>query len=438
MSSLLRSVKKRKKSRVLGEVEVLSREEYSGLELDSKVEMIRALIPLGLMHVEELLDEEVKALAGERYARKEATLRGRRHGSNPGTVGLGGQRVPVRVPRVRSVAGGEIPLRSYEELSPDGAVNELLLRRVLYGISCRNYESAAEAISGAIGLSSSTVSRGFVQASGAKLREMQERDLSAEDVVAIFLDGKMFADATMVVALGITITGDKRFLGFVETSTENEQVLTPFLRSLMERGLDISEGVLVIVDGGKGLRAAVKRAFGNRARVQRCQWHKRENVVSYLSKTEQAAWRRRLQRAYERPEYNQARAALDKLHGELEERNQSAAASLEEGLEETLTLHRLGRCQQVISRGRCNTSHKKRGEVYGQETKEQADEEAAMVHSDRAGRGVGSLAAGRVVPIDRTRAGQRGIGDSSSTGPVRGHPSAVPLPVIAGTDSGRT
>ena len=342
MRSLLRSVKKRKKRRVLGEVEVMSREEYSGLELDSKVEMIRALIPLGLMHVEELLDEEVEALAGERYARKEATLRGRRHGSNPGTVGLGGQRVPVRVPRVRSVAGGEIPLRSYEELSPDGAVNELLLRRVLYGISCRNYESAAEAIPGAIGLSSSTVSRGFVQASAAKLRQMQERDLSAEDVVAIFLDGKMFADATMVVALGITITGDKRFLGFVETSTENEQVLTPFLRSLMERGLDISEGVLVIVDGGKGLRAAVKRAFGNRALVQRCQWHKRENVVSYLSKTEQAAWRKRLQRAYQRPEYNEARAALEQLHGELEERNQSAAASLEEGLEETLTLHRLG------------------------------------------------------------------------------------------------
>ena len=335
MSSLFRSVKKRKKSRVLGEVEVMSREEYTGLDVDSKVEMIRALVPLGLMHVEELLDEEVKAFAGERYARKEARFRGRRHGSNPGTVGLGGQRVPVRVPRVRSVAGGEIPLRTYDELSPGGAVNELLLRRVLYGISCRNYESAAAAIPGAIGLSSSTVSRGFVQASGAKLREMQERDLSGEDVVAIFLDGKAFADAMMVVALGITISGEKRFLGFVETDTENEQGLTPFLRSLMERGLDIAGGVLVIVDGGKGLRAAVKRAFRNRALVQRCQWHKRENVVRYLSKTEQAVWRKRLQRAYERPEYNEARAAL-------EERNQSAAASLEEGLEETLTLHRLG------------------------------------------------------------------------------------------------
>ena len=283
MSSLFSSVKKRKKSRVLGEVEVMSREEYTGLDVDSKVEMIRALVPLGLMHVEELLDEEVKAFAGERYARKEARFRGRRHGSNPGTVGLGGQRVPVRVPRVRSVAGGEIPLRTYDELSPGGAVNELLLRRVLYGISCRNYESAAAAIPGAIGLSSSTVSRGFVQASGAKLREMQERDLSGEDVVAIFLDGKAFADAMMVVALGITISGEKRFLGFVKTDTENEQVLTPFLRSLMERGLDISGGVLVIVDGGKGLRAAVKRAFRNRALVQRCQWHKRENVVRYLS-----------------------------------------------------------------------------------------------------------------------------------------------------------
>ena len=205
MRSVLRSVKKRKKSRVLGEVEVVGREEYAELDVDTKVEMIRALVPLGLMHVHELLDDEVKELAGERYARKEESARGRRHGSNPGTVGLAGQRVPIRVPRVRSIRGGEIPLRSYDELSNGGEVNELLLKRVLYGISCRNYESAAEAIPGAIGLSSSTVSRGFVQASAAKLRELQERDLSGEDVVVMFLDGKRFAEATMVVALGITI-----------------------------------------------------------------------------------------------------------------------------------------------------------------------------------------------------------------------------------------
>lgn len=341
MGSLLRKVKERKKSRRLGEVEVTERAEYTELEVDSKVEMIRALLPLGLMHVHELLDEEVRALAGERYARKADAVEGRRHGTNPGTVKLAGQRAPIRVPRVRGI-DGEIPLRSYEALNHGGEVDELLLRRVLYGISCRNYEAAAESVPGAIGLSSSSVSRGFVEASAAKLREMQERDLSGEDVVAMVLDGKTFADATMVVALGITLSGDKRFLGFVETDTENERVLRPFLRSLVERGLDISQGLLVIIDGSKGLRGAVTKAFRKRVVVARCQWHKRENVVSYLSKSEQATWRKRLQRAYDRPTYKEALATLQQLHRELEERNQSAAASLEEGLEETLTLHRLG------------------------------------------------------------------------------------------------
>jgi transposase-like protein len=221
-------------------------------------------------------------------------------------------------------------------------VNDRLLKRVLSGISCRNYEAAAEAIPGAIGLSGSTVSRGFIEASAAKLRELQDRDLAGEDVVVVVLDGKRFADATMVIALGITLAGDKRFLGFIETDTENAQVLRPFLRSLVERGLDVSQGVLVILDGGKGLRAAVRKAFRGRAVVHRCQWHKRENVVSYLAKSQQASWRQRLQHAYNRPTHTEARAALETLHRELEDRNQSAAASLAEGLDETLTLHRLG------------------------------------------------------------------------------------------------
>ena len=342
MSSVLRSVRKRKKGRRLGAVDVINRADYAELEVDAKVELIRSLVPLGLMHIEELLDEEVTALAGERYARKAPSVGGRRHGSNPGTVGLAGQRVPIRVPRLRHVAGSEMPLRSYEALHGERAANDRLLKRVLYGISCRDYEAAAEAIPGAIGLSGSTVSRTFIQASAAKLREFQERDLSGEDVVSIVLDGKTFAAATMVIALGITLSGEKRVLGFVETDTENERVLTPFLRSLVERGLDVSQGVLVILDGGKGLRAAVRKAFRHRALVHRCQWHKRENVVSYLAKREQAVWRQRLQRAYHCPEYEEARAALETLHRELEDRNQSAAGSLKEGLDETLTLHRLG------------------------------------------------------------------------------------------------
>lgn len=341
MRSVVRSVGRRKQRR-LGRVEIISRACFQGMALDSRVELIRALIPLGLMHVRDLLEEEVEQLAGERYARKGSRVRGMRHGTNPGSVALAGQRLPLRVPRVRGAAG-EIPLVSYAALQEGGrGVDEGLLRRVLYGISCRDYEAAAQAVPGAIGLSSSTVSRKFVRASAARLKQLQERDLSEEDMVSVFLDGKSFAEDTLVVALGVRVSGEKRFLGFIETGTENEKALTPFLRSLLERGLDISRGVLVVVDGGKGLRAAVRRVFDRYALVQRCQWHKRENVVTYLPKREQASWRQRLQRAYNRPTYQGARTTLRALRAELALRNESAAASLDEGLEETLTLHRLG------------------------------------------------------------------------------------------------
>ena len=179
--SVLRAGRKRKQVRKLGRVDIIRREADADLELDGKVALIRSLVPLGLMHVQELLDQEVTALARARYARKDASVGGRRHGRHPGTVGLAGQRVPIRVPRVRRVAGSEIPLRSYAAMRGDREVDDLLLRRVLYGISCRNYEAAAEAIPGAIGLSSSTVSRGFIQASAAQLRAFQERALSGED-----------------------------------------------------------------------------------------------------------------------------------------------------------------------------------------------------------------------------------------------------------------
>jgi transposase-like protein len=322
-------------------VETVSREEFEGMDLDARIEMIKGLLPLGLMHIEELLKDEVESLAEGRYTRKSEDAAGRRYGSNPGSIRLGGQRIPIQVPRIRSERG-EIPLRTYSAMKGRGEVDETLLRRVLYGISCRNYEAAAAAIPGAFGLSSSSVSRSFVDASAAKLKEFQERNLSQDDIVAMFLDGKSFADEVMVIALGITMEGEKRVLGFVQTDTENERVLSTFLRSLLDRGLDISEGILVIQDGGKGLRSAVRKAFRGRAVVQRCLWHKRENVISYLSRNEQVIWRRRLQRAYERPTFKEALAALKLLLKELELKNQSAAASLAEGLEETLTLHRLG------------------------------------------------------------------------------------------------
>jgi len=309
--------------------------------MDTRLELIRALIPLGLIAVYEELDAEVEQLAGRWYARKPEDSRGHRYGSNRGSVKLGGQRVAVSVPRVRGPEG-EVTLSSYQRHHKGQDIDEGLFRRVLYGISCRNYEAAADAIPGAIGLSSSTISRRFIEASGAKLREFQERDLSGQDIVAIFADGKSFAEDQMVLVLGVRMDGQKVMLGFVQTETENTRVLVNFFHSLLDRGLDVSRGTLVVIDGAKGLRSAVKKAFTKRVLVQRCQWHKRENVVSHLAKSEQAHWRRRLQKAYERPTYKEAQEELLKLHAELEELNQSAARSLAEGLEETLTLHRLG------------------------------------------------------------------------------------------------
>jgi len=342
MSSIAKTQKRSKKTKRLGIVQVIRPDEYEAFDVDSKVECIRALIPLGLMHVQEALEEEVCILAGARYARKTSELPGRRHGSNPGSVQLAGQRHPLRIPRVQHASGGEIPLQALEQLRGTGQVDDLLLKRVLYGISCRNYETAAAAVPGAIGLSSSSVSRTFTRASAQQLQALQDRDLSLLDIMAVFLDGKTFADMTMVLAMGITLTGEKHLLGFVETGTENEAVLTRFLQSLCDRGLDVSQGLLVIIDGGKGLRAAVRQGLGGAALVQRCQWHKRENVVRHLPKGEQAHWRTRLQRAYRQPTYEEARKALARLQRDLEKRNQSAARSLAEGLEETLTLHRLG------------------------------------------------------------------------------------------------
>jgi putative transposase len=342
MGKMVLAVGRRKKSRRLGPVEVMDRADYTASDLDAKVEVILGLIPLGLMHVQETLAAEVEALAGTQHARKSNGEAGYRYGTNPGSVRMGGQRLAVRVPRVRR-EGGEIPLRSYQKLHRGGGdVDVVLLRRVLHGISCRNYEGAAAAVPGAIGLSGSSVSRSFVEASAAALRKFQERDLSGEDYIALFLDGKVLTDATMVIALGITMTGEKHFLGFVETDTENAMVVSAFLRALLDRGLDVAQGVLVVIDGGKGLRSAVRTVFSKRAVVQRCMWHKRENVVRYLPQREQAAWRRRLPRAMDRPTEEEARRALEALWAQLEVINQSAAASLREGLDEILTLHRLG------------------------------------------------------------------------------------------------
>lgn len=332
--------RKRKQKKTLGNIDVMDRNSYDGMELDAKATLIQELIPLGLMAIGEELKKEVEQLAGPRYSRKN-TEKASRYGSNPGTVRLAEQLMPIRVPRLRR-EGQEIPLESYQRFHRGSEMNEGLFRRVLYGISCRDYEAASEAIPGAIGVSASTVSRKFVEASAEKLKEFQTRDLSSLDVIALFVDGKTFADDSMIIVVAVTMEGKKIPIGFLQAETENHVAISDFFNGLIKRGLDVEQGVLFVVDGSKGIKKAINLVFRKRSLLQRCQWHKRENVVSYLPKIRRAYWRKRLQRAYQLSDYKKAKDALYKIMDELEDENQSAAASLKEGLEETLTLHRLG------------------------------------------------------------------------------------------------
>ncbi len=333
--------KRKKKSKIMGKPSTINHQDLAGLEVDVRLELIRTLIPIGLAHVAAELEQEVVSLAGLLHSRKTGEDTPSRYGTNPGSVKLAGQTIPIRVPRLRD-QNGEVPLACYKNLHQGGDLNDRVFRQVLHGISCRDYEQAAEHIPGAIGLSSSTVSRKFVAASAKKLQEFQERDLSSLDLIAVFLDGKSFAEDQMVIAVGVDLNGYKHLLGFVQTSTENKRSVSLFLKSLTSRGLDTSKGVLAVIDGAKGLRAALRDAFPGRVVIQRCQWHKRENVVSHLAKSDQKYWRRRLQRAYQRPTYAEAKRDLKKIRRELSDINESAVSSLDEGFEETLTLHRLG------------------------------------------------------------------------------------------------
>lgn len=330
-----------------GKVKAAKRQEVQNhpalTDLDTMIPLIQALIPLGLQAFAEVMQAEVAELAGAKYSRTGGAPGCVRWGRQKGSIFLADQKVPVAVQRVRDrLRHQEVPLQSYQQLQTPRAADAGLFRKVLAGLSCRDYAAGAEAVPEAFGLSPSSVSRRFIRASAKQLQALQERRLEGYDLVALVLDGKTFAADSMVIALGITLTGEKRILGFVQTATENEVVCSAFLRELVERGLRPEQGLLVVLDGAKGLRKAVQTVFGAAATVQRCQWHKRENVVAYLPKGHQALWRQKLQAAYERPTEAEARAALLRLRPGLRLLNESAVRSLDEGMEETLTLHRLG------------------------------------------------------------------------------------------------
>jgi transposase-like protein len=252
----------------------------------AQLAMIQALIPLGLKAVEEALLTEVNALAGKRYEHEDGGSKVVRWGRQRGSVFIADQKVPITVPRIRDRGENrEVSLDTYERFQTPRSNDLGLYRRVAAGISCRDYEAAAEAVPEAFGVTKSSVSRRFVRASARSLRSLMERRHDDREWLVLMLDGKASARDQLVIALGVTVEGEKRILGIVQTATENKKAIAQFLRDLGERGFaSKGERLLVIVDGSKGLLAAVKGVYGDQIEIQRCQWHKRENVMSYLSK----------------------------------------------------------------------------------------------------------------------------------------------------------
>ena len=315
---------------------------HAGLEM--KLHLIQYHAQMAYLVAEELLDEELISLTGRKYDR-DKPLGGqyRRWGSNPGSIRIDEERVPIRVPRVRDVeASQERPLESYQRLKEGIDIDERLEKSILLGLSTRDYQSVSGSILEGFGLSQSSVSRAFQERSAKALEEFESRRFDDKEFVALWLDGKYLARHQIVICLGLTEYGHKIPLGFVETTTENAQAVKGLLQDLIRRGLSFDRGILCVIDGSRGLKKAVSETFGEQALVQRCQWHKRENVVGYLNEKDKKTYRRRLQQAYELPTYEKARAALHELHADLSTLNRSAANSLAEGLEETLTLQRLG------------------------------------------------------------------------------------------------
>jgi putative transposase len=287
-----------------------------------------------------VMEEEVRHLAGERHEQHEGRL-AHRWGKEDGYCVVDGQKVPIKRTRLRNKENREQRLGSYEIFQRSGPLQKTVWEKMMRGLSTRNYGAVVKEFQQAYGIEKSAVSENFIEASREKVKELMERPLGELRLCAVLIDGTPFKDRQMIVALGIGCDGTKTVLGLREGATENATVVGALLSDLIERGLDFTTPRLYILDGGKALHAAVRRHAGEAAFIQRCQVHKKRNVVDHLPDEYKADVRRKLQNAYSMVNYGDAKRALERLHRELMDLNPSAARSLEEGMEETLTVHKL-------------------------------------------------------------------------------------------------
>jgi transposase-like protein len=303
-------------------------------------------VGVGLGVLVELMEEEVVGVVGPK-GRHDTERTAVRHGHEAGEVTLGARRMPVQRPRVRSADGAhEVELSTYQHFAGRDPLTEAVLERMLAGVSTRRYRRAQEPVGAEVeqaarSVSKSAVSRSFVARTTETLAELLSRRLDDVRLAVVMLDGIDLKGRTNVVALGITTEGVKIPLGLWEGSTENATVATALLADLVDRGLDTSQGVLCVLDGSKALRKAVRDVLGP-VPVQRCIRHKERNVLDHLAERDRPPVKRRLRRAWADTDHTRALEQLRVLAAELEHTHPGAAASLREGMAETLTVTRLG------------------------------------------------------------------------------------------------
>jgi transposase-like protein len=290
----------------------------------------------------QLVGDEVLALVGEPWSRKgDSTLR--RNGKLTTTIFLDGEPHLLTRARVRDQdEGSEYPLQTVQALRSRDALDDDVKARMVAGLSTRNYEGALTSLSEGLGLKKSAVSSAFQRASRKDLDALNGRALSEWSFCAIYIDGTGFQDHTCVVAMGVEKDGTKRILGVVEGASENAEVVSNLLENLIERGLEVTGRVLFVLDGSKALKKAVTGVFGEPAVIQRCILHKLRNILSHLPPSRHVEARRRLNAAWNLVEYDDAVTELGKVQCWLDSISESAAASLAEAFDETLTVHRLG------------------------------------------------------------------------------------------------
>lgn len=313
-------------------------------DVATQVAMVRDISEIMRIVATEILQSEVEGLAGPRHAREKPHNGAYvRHGSNPGSIQVGEQRIPIRVPRVRDRVNEEcLTLESYEAMHAVVEPSEGLLRAIALGVGTRNFKGVIDTAVDAFGVSKSRISAAFVERSAQAYEEFRARSLPPEPMAAIMIDGKTFQREQIIVVLGFDRTGEPFVLDMIQSTSENARAIGDMLRRLLKRGMRIAKGVLIVCDGSKGIKAAVDRVLGDQCMVQRCRVHKAENVASYLPKEMQTPWKRKLFAAWKIDDYRDAKQQLQAYIAELKHINPSAAQSLLEGLEETLTLQKLG------------------------------------------------------------------------------------------------